>query len=213
MSHSPDGFYGLRPSGPLPPHSSLPLYFAAAVFRCSHTALCLCVFFAAVYHGSATAGCLCVSLLLDWLPFMSVASVSSQLLFTASLLLSAPFESSLYIAVGYLSVVVYTSLLFCLTKFCFHPSELIMGRYPPAIFGPVGLFSMFFKFYDGMCGFSCPSSHILSRKRAARIFPQLDISGLKYAQVTTAASPSQPLIFLLSLCLSLLYSSYCHLIQ
>jgi len=55
--------------------------------------------------------------------------------------------------------------------------------YPPAIFGPMGLFSMFFKFYDGMSGFNCPSSHILSRKRAARIFPQLDISGLKYAQV------------------------------
>jgi len=55
--------------------------------------------------------------------------------------------------------------------------------YPPAIFGPLGLFSLFFKFYDGMSGFSCPSSHILSRKRAARIFPQLNISGLKYAQV------------------------------
>eukprot|EP00658_Telonema_sp_P-2_P083178 TRINITY_DN8940_c0_g1_i1.p1 TRINITY_DN8940_c0_g1~~TRINITY_DN8940_c0_g1_i1.p1 ORF type:complete len:592 (+),score=171.29 TRINITY_DN8940_c0_g1_i1:110-1885(+) len=56
-------------------------------------------------------------------------------------------------------------------------------EYPPAVIGPVGLFSVFFKFYDLMSGFSCPSSHILSRKRASRIFPQLDSSGLKYAQV------------------------------
>eukprot|EP00656_Telonema_subtile_P020946 TRINITY_DN2199_c0_g2_i4.p1 TRINITY_DN2199_c0_g2~~TRINITY_DN2199_c0_g2_i4.p1 ORF type:complete len:599 (-),score=156.63 TRINITY_DN2199_c0_g2_i4:261-2057(-) len=55
--------------------------------------------------------------------------------------------------------------------------------YPPAVFGPMGLFSAFFKFYDAMSGFSCPSSHIVSPKRAHRIFPQLEISGLKYAQV------------------------------
>lgn len=55
--------------------------------------------------------------------------------------------------------------------------------YPPAVLGPMGLFSLFFKFYDGLSGFSCPSSHVLSKKRAARIFPQLNADALKYSQV------------------------------
>lgn len=38
------------------------------------------------------------------------------------------------------------------------------------------------KFYDGMSGFTCPSSHIMGKSRAARKFPQLD-EDAKYFQV------------------------------
>jgi hypothetical protein len=37
-----------------------------------------------------------------------------------------------------------------------------------------------FKFYDGMSGFTCPPSHIMSRKRAERKFPQLASEDAKY---------------------------------
>lgn len=37
-----------------------------------------------------------------------------------------------------------------------------------------------FKFYDGMSGFTCPPSHIMSQKRAERKFPQLASENAKY---------------------------------
>ena len=39
-----------------------------------------------------------------------------------------------------------------------------------------------FKFYDSLSGFSCPPSHIMSKSRARRKFPQLD-EDFKYVQV------------------------------
>jgi glycerol-3-phosphate dehydrogenase len=40
-----------------------------------------------------------------------------------------------------------------------------------------------FKFYDGMSGFTCPSSHIMTTERADRKFPQLATEHAKYYQV------------------------------
>mmetsp|Transcript_11936 Transcript_11936/g.14824 ORF Transcript_11936/g.14824 Transcript_11936/m.14824 type:complete len:748 (-) Transcript_11936:930-3173(-) len=40
-----------------------------------------------------------------------------------------------------------------------------------------------FKFYDGMSGFTCPSSHIMGKTRAERKFPQLANENAKYYQV------------------------------
>lgn len=68
--------------------------------------------------------------------------------------------------------------------------------YPPAVFGPMGLFSLFFRAYDGLSYFSCPSSHVLSRKRAERIFPQLEAHNLKYAQVSSFLGSNSPLSLL-----------------
>lgn len=45
--------------------------------------------------------------------------------------------------------------------------------YPPAALGPLGLFFLFFKFYDALCGFQVPPSHVMSRSRTRRKFPQL----------------------------------------
>ena len=56
-------------------------------------------------------------------------------------------------------------------------------KYPPAVFGALGLFPLFFKFYDSLCKFSCPGSYILSKSRALREFPQLDKDQIKYCQV------------------------------
>lgn len=39
-----------------------------------------------------------------------------------------------------------------------------------------------FKFYDSMSGFTCPPSHIMSKKRAQRKFPQLDLD-VKYFSI------------------------------
>lgn len=56
-------------------------------------------------------------------------------------------------------------------------------NYPPASIGPLGLFYIFFKFYDFLGGFHSPPSHIMTPKRALRKFPQLDISRMKYCSV------------------------------
>jgi glycerol-3-phosphate dehydrogenase len=55
--------------------------------------------------------------------------------------------------------------------------------YPPAALGPLGLFVLFFKFYDALSGFQCPPSHVMSRQRALRKFPQLDCGKIKYCSV------------------------------
>lgn len=47
-------------------------------------------------------------------------------------------------------------------------------NYPLASFGPIGLFSIFFKFYDFLGGFLSPPSHIMSKSRTLRKFPQLN---------------------------------------
>jgi len=56
-------------------------------------------------------------------------------------------------------------------------------NYPPAALGPLGLFPLFFKFYDSLCGFSCPPSHIMTRSRARRKFPQLANHEVKYSSI------------------------------
>ena len=56
-------------------------------------------------------------------------------------------------------------------------------NYPPAALGPLGLFPLFFKFYDFLGGFSSPPSHIMTKSRARRKFPMLSLDNLKYASV------------------------------
>eukprot|EP00466_Bigelowiella_natans_P006336 jgi/Bigna1/89985/estExt_fgenesh1_pg.C_590113 len=53
---------------------------------------------------------------------------------------------------------------------------------PPAAFGPLGVYWIFFKFYDLLAKFSCPPSFAMSKSRLLREFPQLSHS-LKYAMV------------------------------
>ena len=55
--------------------------------------------------------------------------------------------------------------------------------YPPAALGPLGVYSLFFKFYDFLAGFKAPPSHIMTRTRAARKFQHLDLDHLKYCSV------------------------------
>lgn len=84
--------------------------------------------------------------------------------------------------------------------------------YPPAALGPLGLFTVFFKFvslflsfflslcccfcadgfyhlsccdfqYDALSGFNCPPSHIMTKSRAKRKFPQLANNKVKYCSV------------------------------
>jgi glycerol-3-phosphate dehydrogenase len=55
--------------------------------------------------------------------------------------------------------------------------------YPPAALGPLGLFPLFFKFYDALSGFNCPPSHVMNRQRALRKFPQLANNLIKYCSV------------------------------
>ena len=55
--------------------------------------------------------------------------------------------------------------------------------HPVAALGPLGLFSVFFKFYDMLSGFNCPPSHIMNKARVIRKFPQLSINHLKYCSV------------------------------
>lgn len=55
--------------------------------------------------------------------------------------------------------------------------------YPAAALGPMGLFAVFFKFYDFIGGFRSPPSHIMTKARARRKFPHLDTSRLKYCSV------------------------------
>jgi hypothetical protein len=56
--------------------------------------------------------------------------------------------------------------------------------YLPAALGPLGLFPLFFKFYDALSGFACPPSHVMLPKRAKRKFPQLSNSTIKYSLVS-----------------------------
>jgi len=56
-------------------------------------------------------------------------------------------------------------------------------NYPPAALGPLGLFTVFFKFYDALSGFNCPPSHIMTPSRSKRKFPQLANSSIKYCSV------------------------------
>jgi glycerol-3-phosphate dehydrogenase len=46
--------------------------------------------------------------------------------------------------------------------------------YPPAALGPLGLFAVFFKFYDLLGGWCSPPSHIMTKSRTLRKFPQLN---------------------------------------
>lgn len=55
--------------------------------------------------------------------------------------------------------------------------------YPPAAFGPLGVYALFFKFYDALSNFRAPPSHIMTKARAQRKFPHLDTSRLKYCSV------------------------------
>jgi glycerol-3-phosphate dehydrogenase len=45
-----------------------------------------------------------------------------------------------------------------------------MGN-PFGALGPLGIFPLFFKFYDSLCGFQCPPSHIMTKARTARCVP------------------------------------------
>lgn len=60
-------------------------------------------------------------------------------------------------------------------------------RYPPAALGPLGLFPLFFKFYDLLGGLHSPPSHVMTPARTLRKFPQLAVRGslhnLKYCSV------------------------------
>jgi len=67
-----------------------------------------------------------------------------------------------------------------LTKWLIWPPPF---NYPPAVFGPLGLFPLFFKFYDALSGYNCPPSHIMSTSRARRKFPQLAVNDIKYCSV------------------------------
>ena len=67
-----------------------------------------------------------------------------------------------------------------LTKWIIWPPPF---GYPPAALGPLGLFSLFFWFYDSLSGFSCPPSHIMTKSRARRKFPQLANNKIIYSSV------------------------------
>lgn len=53
----------------------------------------------------------------------------------------------------------------------------------PAVFGPFGVFQLFFKFYDSMARFRVPPSHKMNKNRSRRVFSQLDPNKIKYCQV------------------------------
>jgi glycerol-3-phosphate dehydrogenase len=67
-----------------------------------------------------------------------------------------------------------------LTKWFLWPPPF---SYPPAALGPLGLFPLFFKFYDALGSFKSPPSHIMTPKRTERKFPQMIKSTLKYCSV------------------------------
>lgn len=54
-----------------------------------------------------------------------------------------------------------------------HPLFAFAGFLLPAVF----------KFYDGLSRFSCPSSYVMSRRRARERFPHLANDTMKYTQV------------------------------
>lgn len=56
--------------------------------------------------------------------------------------------------------------------------------YPPAALGPcIGLFVIFFKFYDALSWWIAPSSYVMSPARAREEFPQMDTKRMKYVSV------------------------------
>ena len=60
--------------------------------------------------------------------------------------------------------------------------------FPPPMGHPIFslapmLLPLVFRFYDSLSWFTCPPSHVMSRARARRKFPQLDLEDLKYAQI------------------------------
>jgi glycerol-3-phosphate dehydrogenase len=55
--------------------------------------------------------------------------------------------------------------------------------FAPAALGPLGLFPVFFKFYDSLSGFSSPPSHIMMHNRGVRKFPQMDNARIKYCSI------------------------------
>lgn len=67
-----------------------------------------------------------------------------------------------------------------LTKWLLWPPPF---NYPLAALGPLGIFPLFFKFYDALSGFAAPPSHVMTRRRAQRKFPQLATQHLKYCSV------------------------------
>merc|ERR1712136_38059 len=54
-----------------------------------------------------------------------------------------------------------------------HPLFSLAGLMLPAIF----------KFYDSLCGFTCPPSYVLNKGKARELFPQLDAVRMKYTSV------------------------------
>jgi len=67
------------------------------------------------------------------------------------------------------------------------PIEKWVSWPPPMghpLFAAAGLMlPLVFKFYDSLSSFSCPSSYVLSKRRALKLFPQLDSPRMKYTQV------------------------------
>ena len=61
------------------------------------------------------------------------------------------------------------------------PPPCQFGYYPAAL-GSFGLFWIFFKFYDSLSGWNVPPSHIMSKARTLRKFPQL-VDRIKYCVV------------------------------
>lgn len=62
------------------------------------------------------------------------------------------------------------------------PAPLCQFGYYPAALGSFGLFWAFFKFYDSLSGWNVPPSHIMSKARTLRKFPQL-VDRIKYCVV------------------------------
>lgn len=56
-------------------------------------------------------------------------------------------------------------------------------QYPLASLGPLGLFPIFFKFYDALSGFKVPPSYLLFKNKLSQVFPQLIVDQIKYANV------------------------------
>ncbi len=74
-----------------------------------------------------------------------------------------------------------------LTKWIIWPPPF---DYPPAALGPLGLFPLFFKFYDALGSFASPPSHIMTPARTKRKFPQMINTALKYCSGMRHIYPS-----------------------
>ena len=64
--------------------------------------------------------------------------------------------------------------------------------YLPAALGPLGLFPLFFKFYDALSGFNCPPSHIMKPSRGKCILCHLSKSVVSLTPLLPRL-PSPPL--------------------